>query len=139
MTQDAAGFSTDTGPNSVQIGGDHYVSDYQPWDFNEYNGLGGLECSIVKYLCRYRAKGSPAKDIGKAVHYVDKLIDLHLKVGRVPKGCASLEDVAKFSGIQNLGETEDTALLFIARWSCFMDLYQCRAALLRIVEEIRSQ
>ncbi len=138
MTQDAAGFSTDTGPNSIQIGGDHYVSEYQPWDFNEYNGLGGLECSIVKYLCRYKVKGSPIRDIGKAIHYVDKLIDLHEKVGRVPKGCADLKDVVKFSQIQNLGTKEDTALTYIARWSCLADLHQCRAALVRIVKELEA-
>ncbi len=138
MTQDAAGFSTETGPNSIQIGGDHYVSDYQPWDFNEHNGLGGLECSIVKYICRYKTKGAPFRDISKAIHYVDKLIDLHEKVGRVPRGCAGLDDVVKFSQIQNLGTKEDTALTFIARWSCLADLHQCRAALLRIIEELEA-
>jgi len=138
MTQDAAGFSTEEGPNSLQIGGDHYVSDYQPWDFNEYNNLGGLECSIVKYLCRYKFKGSPKRDIGKAIHYVDKLIDLRDRVNRAPKGCASLTDIVKFSHIQNLSPAEDTALTFIARWSCLSDLHQCRAALVRIGEGLED-
>ena len=138
MTQDAAGFSIDTGPNSIQIGGDHYVSDYQPWDFNEHNGLGGLECSIVKYICRYKVKGSAFGDMAKAIHYIDKLIDLRERVDRIPKGRASLADVAKFSQIQNLSTKEDTALTFIARWSCMHDLKQCRSALLRIVEELEA-
>lgn len=138
MTQDAAGFSTETGPNSVQIGGDHYVSDYQPWDFNEDFGLGGLECSIVKYLCRYKVKGNPKRDINKAIHYVDKLIDLHAKRGRAPKGIASLAGVIKFSTIQGLGVLENSALLSISRWSCRADLVNCRDTLGRILKGLED-
>lgn len=135
-TQDAAGFSRSVGPNAMQVGGEHYVSDYQPWDFNEFNGLGGLECSIVKYVVRYKTKGNPKGDIQKAIHYCDKLIDLHDKVGRVPKGCASLRDIVKFSHIHSLTPTENAALTAIARWSCETDLHQCRVALCRILEKL---
>ena len=133
---DAAGFSRAVGPNAMQVGGTHYASDYQPWDYNEHNGLGGLECSIVKYIVRYKEKGNPAGDIQKAIHYADKLLDLHEKVGRVPKGCASCDEVIKFSGIHNLSPVEDTALAFISRWSSAADLHQCRSALLRILDKI---
>ena len=44
------------------------------WDFIADQAMGFLEGNIVKYLCRYRFKGTPMKDLLKAKAYLDRLI-----------------------------------------------------------------
>ena len=123
-------------PNAMQIGGDHYVqTKYQVWDFTEKHGLGGLEMCIVKYLCRWRDKGNGVMDLEKAIHFIDKLIDLHKHKGRVPKGCASISDLRCFSNMQELDQTEEFVVTMISRWSCAVDLFMCRGSIQRLIED----
>ena len=124
-----------TNPNAMQIGGTHYSkSDYQQWDFTAKHGLGGLEMCIIKYVCRWRDKGNGVMDLAKAIHYVDKLLDLLKHKGRVPKGCASADDTQYFSVMQNLTNTEEYVVTLISRWSCLDDLVSCRTAIRRLIE-----
>ena len=60
--------------NAVQVGGDHYKTEIQPWDFILANNLGYLEGNIIKYVSRYKKKGGMA-DLLKAQHYLQKLIE----------------------------------------------------------------
>ena len=60
--------------NAVQVGGDHYKTEIQPWDFIIANNLGYLEGNIIKYVSRYKKKGGMA-DLLKAQHYLQKLIE----------------------------------------------------------------
>jgi hypothetical protein len=60
--------------NAVQVGGDHYKTEIQPWDFIIENDLGYLEGNIIKYVSRYKKKGGMA-DLLKAQHYLQKLIE----------------------------------------------------------------
>jgi len=61
--------------NDVQIGGDHYKGkSIQPWDYIVANRLGYLEGNVVKYITRWPQKGG-VKDLEKARHYLDKLIE----------------------------------------------------------------
>ncbi len=122
-------------PNAMQVGGDHYRTDYQVWDFTEKHGLGGLEMCIIKYVCRWRGKGNGTTDLEKAIHYVDKLIDLHKHRGRVPKGCASISDIHYFSAIQDLTDPEEFVVTVISRWSCVDDLVGCRSVIQRLIED----
>jgi hypothetical protein len=62
--------------NETQIGGDHYKEkSIQPWDYIAANELGYFEGNIVKYVSRWQNKGG-VKDLQKARHYLDKLIEL---------------------------------------------------------------
>lgn len=64
-----------TGANNKQIGGDHYKNQViEPWDYCLANKLGYLESSAIKYITRWKQKGG-IKDIEKAVHYLEKLIE----------------------------------------------------------------
>ncbi len=121
-------------PNTMQVGGTHYQAEYQVWDFTEKHGLGHLEACIIKYICRWRSKGNGPADLEKAIHYVDKLIDLHKTKGRVPKGCASVFDLQYFSNMQELDQTEEFAVTMISRWSCATDLFSCRGSIQRLIE-----
>ena len=67
------------GVNAKQVDGDHYrVQPIQPWDFIVANNLGFLEGNIIKYVARYQMKGG-LKDLEKAKHYLEKLIEVNSK------------------------------------------------------------
>lgn len=71
-----------------EAGGIHYRSlKRQVWDFVLEAGLSYLQGNIVKYLSRWRKKGG-LDDLGKAVHYLDKLIE------SVDSGLVVLGDVS---------------------------------------------
>jgi len=62
--------------NDHQVGGSHYKDRaIQPWDYIIANDLGFLEANVVKYVTRYKAKNG-IKDLEKARHYLDKLIEV---------------------------------------------------------------
>jgi hypothetical protein len=53
----------------------HYTKGkIQVWDFIIDQGLGFLSANIIKYICRFRWKGTALADLKKAKAYLDKLI-----------------------------------------------------------------
>jgi hypothetical protein len=61
--------------NAVQVGGEHYRSQFQHWDWVIANNLGYLEGCATKYIARWRKKNG-LEDLLKARHYLDKLIEV---------------------------------------------------------------
>ena len=60
----------------VQVAGDHYKDlPIQPVEYIHANGIGYFEGNVIKYVSRWRAKGG-VKDLEKARHYIDLLIEL---------------------------------------------------------------
>lgn len=74
-------YQANSGANSEQVGGSHYVSmGVQPWDAMEswmsYESFAGfLRGNAIKYLARTDKKGG-IEDLKKARHYLNKLIEL---------------------------------------------------------------
>lgn len=60
--------------NSRQIGGEHYKSAYQHWDFVRMLGLDYLPAQITRYLARWRKKNG-IEDLEKAIHYLQKFME----------------------------------------------------------------
>jgi hypothetical protein len=61
-----------------QVDGDHYKGmKIQPAVFCELNELSMLESNVVKRMCRWKTKGTPLKDLMKAKHEIDLLIEIH--------------------------------------------------------------
>lgn len=60
-------------PVTKEIGGSHYQSEIQPWDFIAANKLGFDEGNIVKYICRHQKKNG-AEDIKKAISYCKHIL-----------------------------------------------------------------
>lgn len=75
---------TEETSNSKQVGGDHYRSEIQVWDFVVANGIGYLEGNAIKYLARWRKKGGLA-DLEKAQHYIQKIIEVEKGRPEPPK------------------------------------------------------
>lgn len=61
--------------NSRQVGGEHYQSPIQHWDFVAANGLDYFQGQITKYVCRWRYKNG-VQDLEKARHFLEKYIEL---------------------------------------------------------------
>ena len=70
-------------PLDVQVGGDHYKKlAIQPIEYIHANKLGFAEGNVVKYVTRWRDKNG-IKDLEKARHYIDLLIQLEQREGGV--------------------------------------------------------
>jgi len=62
---------------STQIGGDHYTNmNIQPMEYSMANGLNACQHTIIKYVSRYKDKGTPLQDLTKAKHTIDMLIEI---------------------------------------------------------------
>ena len=58
-----------------QVGGKHYIKyKIQPSQFVVENKLLFAEGNAIKYICRHASKGE-VKDLEKAKHYIDMIID----------------------------------------------------------------
>ena len=62
--------------NNRQVGGDHYQSPIQHWDYVIANGIPYLEAQIIKYVTRWHKKGGMG-DLEKARHFLDKLMEVN--------------------------------------------------------------
>ena len=51
----------------------------QPVEFIQKNRIGFIEGNIIKYICRWRAKGG-VEDLEKVRHYIDLLIEMETPV-----------------------------------------------------------
>jgi len=64
---------------NTQVGGSHYKDlKIQPVEYIHGNSLGYMEGNVVKYVTRWRDKNG-IKDLEKAKHYIELLIEMELK------------------------------------------------------------
>ncbi len=60
-----------------QIGGSHYKDcKIQPIDYIMQNNLTFCEGNALKYITRHRRKGEGARDIHKAIHYLEMILEM---------------------------------------------------------------
>lgn len=80
---DAMGQTPPAKANDRQVGGEHYKKHgkFQVWDAWFHWNLNGLQAAVLKYIVRYRDKGG-IQDLQKAIHYIEKLIELEEEAAR---------------------------------------------------------
>lgn len=61
--------------NERQVGGNHYVSEIQHWDWVAENQLDYFQGQITKYVARWKKKNG-VKDLQKAQHFLEKYLEL---------------------------------------------------------------
>ena len=64
--------------NDRQVGGEHYKSAYQHWDFVVDVNMPYLPAQVVKYITRWRKKNGK-QDLEKAIHFLEKHIEVELE------------------------------------------------------------
>jgi hypothetical protein len=63
----------------TQVDGSHYKKlKIQPIEYIHANGIGYMEGNVIKYVSRWKDKNG-IKDLEKARHYIDLLIELETK------------------------------------------------------------
>lgn len=115
--------------NEYQVGGTHYQSNAQHWDWVEKNGLRYLVGCATKYVTRNRKKfATPILDLEKALHYIDKLIsmfDSHLIEPRDPSLPWPVP-CELFCEVNQLTPVESDIVTTLAHWQTENDLFKAR-------------
>lgn len=57
----------------LEVGGSHYQTAMQPWDYIYANHLGFDEGNVIKYITRHKDKNG-AEDIRKAISYCKHIL-----------------------------------------------------------------
>ena len=64
---------------AVQVSGSHYKeAKIQPIEFIHANNIPFCEANVIKYVFRWKGKNG-IKDLEKAKHYIDLLIELEMR------------------------------------------------------------
>ncbi len=122
--------------NDRQVGGNHYRSKYQHWDFAIYHNLWYMEGQITKYITRHRIKNGKA-DLEKALHFVDKLIEAAGTQKTLPPAMVdwpSAQELSEYVSINNLTVPEWKVLRVFTSWESEDDLKKGRYELRDIME-----
>ena len=78
LEENLAHLSTKENPLDNQVGGNHYKGcGIQPVEYIHANNLDYLEGNVIKYITRHRTKGEGKKDIEKAIHYAELILQMH--------------------------------------------------------------
>jgi hypothetical protein len=71
--------SEQTSALAVQVAGNHYKDlPIQPVEYIHANEIGYFEGNVIKYVSRWRKKNG-IKDLEKAKHYIELLIELETR------------------------------------------------------------
>lgn len=111
--------------NEMQVGGQHYKVQMEHWDWVEAHKIGYLEGCATKYITRHRKKDG-LKDLQKAQHYVEKMLELFLNKRRVNSGLEINDELmaldSAFCSANELTPEESHIVLELAYWSNLWDL-----------------
>ena len=136
--------SNTTGPNERQIGGQHYRemnAAYQHWDLVAEYGLSYFTGCITKYATRWRRKAG-TKDLEKAIHYTDKLINLYhndtfnFQDRKIP---TQLLNMRRFCADQQLSALEIEVVVLAVEYRSLRDLQRLRYVLKLLLEQAQVQ
>lgn len=117
--------------SDYQIGGEHYKSEYQHWDWCIDINLGYLESAATKYVTRWNKKNG-VQDVEKAIHYLTKAREAYLEnrlrnISRVVSPIVAssklaVENTRSFCHANKLSSLEEKFMLSVAGWQNGNDL-----------------
>jgi hypothetical protein len=115
--------------NDMQVGGRHYQSSYQHWDFVRDLKLDYFQGCATKYLTR--RKGNRKEDLQKAIHFLNKKWE-NLEENTPCQETTLLEDdmIEQFCYANNLTVMEHRAIT----WICNDDYYMAIEVIKQIIE-----
>lgn len=131
-----------TNANDMQIGGGHYkdAQPYQHWDFVEDMGcLPYMEAMVLKYLSRWRNKDG-LKDLQKAGHFLQKLIELRRKKSPElwPIRTLNAEKAYEWCRVNHIGEDETQVIVTMCSWRRLVDLEMAWHVIATLTEKVQS-
>lgn len=126
--------------NRMQVGGNHYKTNYEHWDWVLDHGDTGptyLVGVATKYVARWRKKGG-VEDLKKALHYVNKLIENRTRIRwrkMTMEEVRSIGSATSRMGMANGLSPQEADFCYLLM--CMRDpddLFQARELLLAIIE-----
>lgn len=123
--------------NDMQVGGTHYKTKYEHWDFVLDTGMGYFDGQATKYVTRWRNKEG-VKDLKKALHFVNKMLE------NLPKSWPYRdilpedfsEMFARYKAANDLHELEEKIIIYLAfRPDAGQGLYEVRDLILVLIDE----
>ncbi len=79
LPEDGKAVKTIASANAKQVGGHHYKTKIEHWDYAAANQMDPFQYQITKYITRWKKKGG-LQDLEKAQHFLDKYREL-IKAG----------------------------------------------------------
>jgi hypothetical protein len=125
--------------STTQVGGTHYKSGFQHWDWVLATGQGYFEGQATKYITRWRKKGNGACDLRKGLTYINKLLEWvrkgHDRLDMPMRQLAEIElQTAVFARQNNLTWQEQQVLTKVASWQKAEDLEAARELVVTMIE-----
>ena len=129
--------------NDRQVGGSHYRSDYQHWDWSIDMKLGPIEYAASKYISRWWKKHGPIKgleDVEKAKHYVQKIKSAHAEsryqtgLSRIGEHNDAVFKTMKFGNANGMDDHEGMICWKLATWETAADLDKVLTAIDYIIK-----
>ena len=124
--------------NERQIGGQHYKTKYEHWDMVPKVGLGYFDGTATAYVTRWRKKDG-VRDLEKALHFVDKLIEVtHYDERRNLSRNEIAEEIERYVDANKLGDPEHNIILVLCTFKSSMDLKLARDMIACLIEDAVS-
>jgi hypothetical protein len=123
--------------NDTQVGGNHYKTSYEHWDLVIKLKLGYLEGCTTKHVARWRKKNG-MQDLQKAMHYLDKLIEV-AKYNTIHDSTPVDKEIEQFVAANNLGHLEYQYLFILCTYHNDKALKNARQILNKLIAEARAQ
>lgn len=122
--------------NEKQVGGEHYRSKVQHWDYVELNGLRYTEGCATKYATRNRKKGQQRQDLEKAIHYVEKVQDMYRNGVLLPRPAPVVITPEEFATANGLTENEAEVVRILTFWESDPELTRAIELLREMIEGV---
>ena len=122
--------------NEKQVGGEHYRSKVQHWDYVELNGLRYTEGCATKYATRNRKKGQQRQDLEKAIHYVEKVQDMYRNGVLLPRPAPVVITPEEFATANGLTEDEAEVVRILTFWESDPELTRAIGLLREMIAEV---
>lgn len=108
--------------NATQVGGKHYKTKYEHWDWVLHHKLDYLAGCATKYVARHRKKNG-LEDLCKAQHYLRKLIEAEANLEIFHQRPATpISSTLTFAEINGLNQSELNLFLVLGHWETKQDL-----------------
>jgi hypothetical protein len=124
--------------NDEQIGGDHYKSSYEHWDLAVKIPLSYLEGCTTKHVARWRKKNG-MQDLQKAMHYLDKLIEVGNYSIQRNHPVAVDKEVQCFVEANDLTFLEHQYIFILCTYHNEKSLRSAQQILIKIMAEARTK
>ena len=121
--------------NEYQIGGTHYQTKYQCWDFIIDSHLHFLTGNAIKYISRWRVKGGEA-DLRKALHYINKAHERNIPPSILRN--SKYENKLNFYAAQMKHKIDSNIIRLIANGHYGMAAIEIDSLIKNVDEELRK-